>query len=96
MITCFPKKCNPHVAKCGYKRHHYWVAVGFVWFLFILAVQIWCSFAYCTTQKTLSAASLCLPKAFLGFVVAYINKVWGRGRVPNFPLSNCPLDIPRH
>ena len=51
MITCFPKKCNPHVAKCGYKRHHYWVAVSFVWFLFILAVQFWCSFAYCTTQK---------------------------------------------
>ncbi|MFC2517409.1 MAG: hypothetical protein ACFNVO_10645, partial [Prevotella sp.] len=51
MITCFPKKCNPHVAKCGYKGHHNWVAVCFAWFLFILAVQFWCSFAYCTMQK---------------------------------------------
>ena len=33
MVTCFPKKCNPYVAKCGYKRHHYWVAVGFAWFV---------------------------------------------------------------
>ena len=67
MITCFPKKCNPHVAKCGYKRHHYWVAVGFVWFLFILAVQFWCSFAYCTTQKKRFRLPLCgCRKRFLG------------------------------